>query len=100
LGHPGKPFTLITAPNQVWCADFKGQFKTKDGIYCYPLTITDGFSRYLLACQALLTTVVAEAKPVFQRVFREFGLPERIRTDNGVPLATVSLARLPSFVSS
>ena len=45
LGHPGKPTTGITAPNQVWCADFKGQFKTRDGLYCYPLTITDGFSR-------------------------------------------------------
>ncbi|HKQ03757.1 MAG TPA: helix-turn-helix domain-containing protein [Blastocatellia bacterium] len=50
LGHPGKPSTLINAPDQVWCADFKGQFKTRDGLYCYPLTISDGFSRYLLAC--------------------------------------------------
>ena len=97
LGHPGKPSTLITAPNQVWCADFKGQFKTKDGIYCYPLTITDGFSRYLLACQGLLTTACADTKAVFTSVFREFGLPERIRTDNGVPFATVSLARLSSL---
>lgn len=97
LGHPGKPSTLINAPNQVWCADFKGQFKTRDGLYCYPLTISDGFSRYLLACQGLLTTACADAKPVFTRVFREFGLPERIRTDNGVPFATVSLARLSSL---
>lgn len=97
LSHPGKPATLIAAPNQVWCADFKGQFKTRDGIYCYPLTITDGFSRYLLACQGLLTTACADAKPVFTRVFREYGLPERIRTDNGVPFATISLARLSSL---
>jgi putative transposase len=97
LGHPGKPATVITAPNQVWCADFKGQFKTKDGIYCYPLTITDGFSRYLLACQGLLTTACADAKTVFTKIFREYGLPERIRTDNGVPFATVSLARLSSL---
>jgi transposase InsO family protein len=97
LGHPGKPSTLIAAPNQVWCADFKGQFKTRDGLYCYPLTITDGFSRYLLACQGLLTTACADAKTVFTKVFREFGLPERIRTDNGVPFATVSLARLSSL---
>jgi len=97
LGHPGKPATIITAPNQVWGADFKGQFKTRDGIYCYPLTITDGFSRYLLACQGLPTTACADAKIVFTKVFREYGLPERIRTDNGVPFATVSLARLSSL---
>ncbi len=97
LSHPGKPSSIIVAPNQVWCADFKGQFKTRDGLYCYPLTITDGFSRYLLGCQALLTTECASAKLVFEKVFREFGLPKRIRTDNGVPFATVSLARLSSL---
>lgn len=95
--HPGKPSSVISAPNQVWCADFKGQFKTRDGLYCYPLTITDGFSRYLIGCQARLSTAGADAKPVFEKVFREFGLPDRIRTDNGVPLATVSLARLSSL---
>lgn len=94
IGHPGKPATIITAPNQVWAADFKGQFKTRDGYYCYPLTITDRFSRYLLGCQALGSTSYAEAKPVFRRLFQEFGLPERIRTDNGGPFASVSLARL------
>ncbi len=97
LSHPGKPSSIIVSPNQVWCADFKGQFKTRDGIYCYPLTITDGFSRYLLGCQGLLTTECASAKLVFEKVFSEFGLPERIRTDNGVPFATVSLARLSSL---
>jgi putative transposase len=94
IGHPGKPPTQILAPNDVWCADFKGQFKTGDGIYCYPLTVTDGFSRYLLGCQGLNSTRVAEAKPVFTRLFKEFGLPRRIRTDNGVPFATHTLARL------
>lgn len=97
LSHPGKPSSIISAPNQVWCADFKGQFKTRDGLYCYPLTITDGFSRFLIGCQGLLTTESASAKPVFEKVFREFGLPDRIRTDNGVPFATVSLARLSSL---
>jgi putative transposase len=97
LGHPGKPATVITAPNQVWCADFKGQFKTRDGLYCYPLTITDACSRYLIDCQGLLTTECASAKAVFEKAFRNFGLPERIRTDNGVPFATVSLARLSSL---
>jgi putative transposase len=97
VGHPGKPTTAMSVPNAVWCADFKGQFKTGDGLYCYPLTVTDGYSRYLLGCQALSSTAVAEAQPVFARLFREFGLPERIRTDNGVPFATTTLARLSSL---
>jgi putative transposase len=94
IGHPGKPISHIGAPNDVWSADFKGHFKTGDGRYCDPLTITDGDSRFLLSCQALSSTSVAEAKPVFTRVFKEFGLPQRIRTDNGVPFATNTLARL------
>ena len=56
IGHPGKPTTVIVAPNDVWCADFKGQFKTGDGIYCYPLTVTDAHSRFLLGCQGLSST--------------------------------------------
>jgi len=94
IGHPGKPTSLIAAPNDVWSADFKGHFKTGDGQYCYPLTVTDGYSRFLLGCQALHATSVQEAKPVFTRIFQEFGLPRRIRTDNGVPFATNTLARL------
>jgi transposase InsO family protein len=94
IGHPGKPSSLILAPNDLWSADFKGQFKTGNGRYCYPLTVTDNFSRYLLGCQGLNSTAVEEAKPVFIRLFREFGLPKRIRTDNGVPFATNTLARL------
>lgn len=97
IGHPGKPTSTILAPNDIWCADFKGQFKTGDGVYCYPLTVTDGYSRYLLGCQGLLTTAVNVAKPVFTRLFKEFGLPARIRTDNGVPFATNTLARLSSL---
>ena len=94
IGHPGKPGSVILAPNDVWSADFKGQFKTGNGRYCYPLTVTDNFSRYLLSCQALNSTAVDEAKPVFTRLFKEYGLPKRIRTDNGVPFATTTLARL------
>jgi putative transposase len=94
IGHPGKPTSLILAPNDVWSADFKGHFKTGDGLYCYPLTVADGHSRFLLGCQALTSTRVAEAKPVFTRLFNEFGLPKRIRTDNGVPFATNTLGRL------
>ena len=84
----------MDAPNAVWSADFKGQFRTGDGIYCYPLTIVDGYSRYLLTCQALSGQTYAATRPVFERLFREAGLPERIRTDNGVPFATAALCRL------
>lgn len=94
IGHPGKPTSLILAPNDLWSADYKGQFRTGDGQYCYPLTVADGFSRYLLGCQGLNSTAVNEAKPVFTRLFKEYGLPKRIRTDNGVPFATNTLARL------
>lgn len=99
IGHPGKPSSQILAPNEMWSADFKGQFKTGDGLYCYPLTVADGFSRFLLGCQALPSTSVAEAKPVFTRLFKEFGLPKRIRSDNGVPFATNTLARLSQLLS-
>jgi transposase InsO family protein len=94
IGHPGKPTTTVLGPNDLWGADFKGQFKTRDGIYCYPLTVTDQYSRYLLECQGLHTTAVADSKRVFTRVFKEYGLPRRIRTDNGVPFATQTLGRL------
>jgi putative transposase len=97
IGHPGKPTSSILAPNDVWSADFKGQFKTGDGIYCFPLTVTDNFSRYLLGCQALHSTAISSAKSVFIRLFEEYGLPTRIRTDNGVPFATNTLARLSSL---
>ncbi len=94
IGHPGNQAVDATAPNQVWAADFKGQFKTRDGRYCYPLTVTDNYSRYLLGCQALLSTHIGEAKPVFKRLFSEFGLPDQILTDNGAPFAARSLGRL------
>jgi len=97
IGHPGKPTSQILAPNDVWSADYKGQFRTGNGIYCYPLTVADGFSRYLLGCQGLDSTAVAQARPVFTRLFKEYGLPQRIRTDNGVPFATNTLARLSSL---
>lgn len=92
--HPGKPTARFDGPNSIWSADFKGQFKTLDGIYCYPLTIQDGCSRYLLGCQGLIGTRFVETKQVFRRLFHEYGLPERIRTDNGVPFASMALGRL------
>lgn len=93
-GHGGRPTTPMTSPNEIWSADFKGEFKTRDGVYCYPLTISDGYSRFLLACQALDSTAHQGARPVFVRAFKEFGMPEVIRTDNGVPFATTALLRL------
>ena len=93
-GHPGRPDNAMDEPNATWTADFKGQFKTCDGIYCYPLTVADGYSRYLLGCQALEGTTHDDSKRVFRRLFQEFGLPKRIRTDNGVPFASNALRRL------
>ena len=93
-GHPGRPTAVMDAPNAIWTADFKGEFKTRDGVYCYPLTVCDGYSRTLLACRGLPSTRTAGARPVFERLFREHGLPVRIRSDNGVPFATIALGRL------
>ena len=84
----------MDAPNAVWTTDYKGQFKLGDGQYCFPLTVADGYSRLLLACQALTSTRLVEARPVFERLFGEYGLPQRIRSDNGVPFATQALGRL------
>jgi putative transposase len=96
-GHPGRPLTPMDAPNAVWTADFKGQFKTRDGEYCYPLTVVDGYSRYLLGCQGLRSTSIELARPVFHRLFEEHGLPLIMRTDNGVPFATTALGRLSTL---
>jgi transposase InsO family protein len=85
--HPGAVPLATTRPNQVWPADFKGQFKTGDGRYCYPLTVTDHFSRRLMTCTGLDGTAGADAQRVIRALFREVGLPEAIRTDNGVPFA-------------
>jgi putative transposase len=84
----GTTLTQPMAPNALWCADYKGEFMLADRRYCYPLTITDFASRYLLACEALTTTQQAYAFTVFERVFKQFGLPQAIRTDNGVPFAS------------
>ena len=93
-GHPGRPDTQMTEPNRIWTADYKGHFRTRDGVYCYPLTIADGFSRYLIRCHALTSTAHNGAAAVFKTAFKEYGLPEIIRTDNGVPFATSAIARL------
>jgi putative transposase len=74
--------------NALWCADYKGEFMLGNRRYCYPLTITDFASRYLLTCEALSTTQEKFAFTVFERAFKDFGLPHAIRTDNGVPFAS------------
>ena len=83
--HPGAAPLQTTRPNQVWPIDFKGQFKTGDGQYCYPFTVTDHFSRTLLACVGFAAATTADTRRVLEGVFREVGLPEAIRTDNGLP---------------
>lgn len=77
-------------PNDLWCADYKGEFMLADRRYCYPLTITDFASRYLICCDALTTTREVYAFTVFERAFKDFGLPLAIRTDNGHPFASVT----------
>jgi putative transposase len=88
--HParGTELSRPTEPNALWCADYKGEFMLGDRRYCYPLTITDFASRYLLTCEALSTIQEKFAFTVFERTFKEFGLPHTIRTDNGVPFAS------------
>ncbi len=84
----GTTLSCPTAPNDLWCADYKGEFMLADQRYCYPLTITDFASRYLLCCDALESTKEQYAFSVFARAFQDFGLPSAIRTDNGVPFAS------------
>jgi putative transposase len=92
--HPGRPQMPITGPNVVWSVDFKGQFKLGMGRYCYPLTVQDAYSRYLLACDGLEGPLLAPTQQVFRRLFRTSGLPERLRSDNGQPFASCALGRL------
>jgi putative transposase len=94
IGHPGRPSAVVSCPNDAWSADFKGQFRLGDGSYCYPLTVTDNYSRYLLACKSLEGTLLEPTKAEFTRLFKEYGLPRRIKTDNGVPFAAATLGRL------
>lgn len=84
----GTGLSQPSAPNDLWCADYKGEFMLADRRYCYPLTITDSASRYLLCCDALESTREDYAFTVFERVFKDFGLPRAIRTDNGIPFAS------------
>jgi transposase InsO family protein len=84
----GTPLSAGIAPNDLWCADFKGEFKLGNGQYCYPLTVTDHASRFLLLCEALDSTREDTAITAFEQLFLERGLPAAIRSDNGVPFAS------------
>lgn len=92
--HPGRPWTTAPEPNAIWTIDYKGQFRLGDGTLCYPLTTQDMHSRLLLGCRALTSTKIRPAKQEMTRLFRAFGLPVRIRSDNGTPFASNALGRL------
>lgn len=92
--HPGCPKRQAREPNEIWAADYKGQFRLKDGNYCFPLTVSDLCTRYLLGCDGHGRISHEDSRRYFERLFLEYGLPERIRTDNGVPFASNALARL------
>ncbi len=92
-----QPFRAADSPNSVWSADFKGWFRTNDGIRCDPLTISDAMSRYLLCCQALERPDQVAVRRAFDSVFCEFGLPSAIRSDNGPPFASTGAGGLSTL---
>ena len=92
--HPGCPKSVPQGPNDIWAADYKGQFRLKNGDYCFPLTVSDLSSRYLLGCDAHPAISLQKSFTHFKGLFESYGLPHRIRTDNGVPFASNALARL------
>jgi putative transposase len=94
LPRPASALTVATHPNALWTIDFKGEFRTGDGVWCYPLTLRDAFSRYVLRCTALPQPRLAETQAQCARAFAIHGLPDRIRSDNGPPFGGVGLARL------
>jgi transposase InsO family protein len=92
--HPGCPKSVPQGPNDIWAADYKGQFRLKNGEYCFPLTVSDLSSRFVLGVDAHPTISFEKSLAHFRALFQEFGLPSRIRTDNGTPFASNALARL------
>ncbi|HVA80849.1 MAG TPA: IS481 family transposase [Candidatus Binataceae bacterium] len=88
------PLRIAVLPNDVWCIDFKGWFRTGDGARCDPLTVSDAFSRYLLCIKVVAAPGYADCRSALERVFREYGLPRAIRSDNGAPFASVGAAGL------
>jgi transposase InsO family protein len=92
--HPGSTPLVAEAPNAVWTVDYKGQFRMGDGALCYPLTVCDAHSRFILGCHGLPSVEQYAALTQFERLFREYGLPDAIRSDNGTPFATQALCGL------
>lgn len=95
--HPGRPFVEMKLPNSVWAADYKGQFRLGNGRLCYPLTVTDGYTRYLFTAHGLPSTELQAARGVFLGLFKAYGLPEAILTDNGSPFCSSGLAGLTAL---
>lgn len=97
--HKARPtgLSIATAPNDGWSIDYKGQFRLGDGNYCYPLTLTDQYSRFLLCCDGMSAISEERARESCELVFREYGLPSVIRSDNGVPFASAGLAGLTTL---
>jgi transposase InsO family protein len=93
---PQRPSVLhpVEGPNDIWCVDYKGQFRLGDRSYCYPLTVTDQFSRYILGCDAMAAIDEDQARESMTQTFREFGLPRFLRSDNGTPFSSTGLAGL------
>jgi transposase InsO family protein len=85
------PFTKCNRPNAVWSADYKGQFRMGNGKLCYPLTITDSYSRYIILCKGLSKPNYRATRKCFEAVFKQYGMPEAIKTDNGAPFASVGI---------
>jgi transposase InsO family protein len=97
-GEPfGGPLVPGTEANELWCVDFKGHFRVGDRSRCDPLTMTDAGTRYLLKCQSLPNTGLAATRRVFEAAFRQFGLPERMRSDNGAPFSSIGLGGLSAL---
>ena len=89
-----EPFSEVTAPNQLWCMDFKGNFNTGDGARCDPFTVTDAHSRYLIRCQIVSRMDFSQVRAICEAAMREYGMPARIRTDNGAPFSGTGLLGL------
>jgi len=92
--HPGRSPVVAESPNDLWTTDFKGQFRTRDGRYCYPLTVADAQTRFLLAVEGLTSIGQRGARETFERLFRAYGLPRAIRSDNGSPFCSKAIAGL------
>jgi len=96
----GTALSHVTDPNELWCADYKGEFMLTDQRYCYPLTVTDFASRYLITCDALSTTKEVYAFSVFERAFKDFGLPKTIRTEREACPRGTTACRSPAAMPS